>query len=135
MVYPCLSPVRYRRSPFFPFRPFWPMPNSVPRCAEQSPTRKARSFPRHCYPHEYSDNQKMTATSDANGIYQFNALGPAPYSLTVEHEGFKKKALDNVQIIPEQLNSLDLQLEIGEVQQTVTVSGTTQTLRHRNSDC
>src|SRR5499427_10579357 len=73
-------------------------------------------------------NQKMVATSDANGIYQFNALGPAPYSLTAEHTGFKKRVLENVQIIPEQLNSLNLQLELGEVQETVTVSGTTQTL-------
>ena len=73
-------------------------------------------------------NQKMVSTSDANGIYQFNALGPAPYSLAAEHAGFKKRMLDNVQIIPEQLNSLDLQLEVGEVAETVTVSGTTQTL-------
>src|SRR5581483_8455611 len=73
-------------------------------------------------------NQTMVSTSDANGIYQFNALQPAPYSLTAEHAGFKKKVLDNVQIIPEQLNALDLQMEIGEVQQTVTVSGTTQAL-------
>ena len=73
-------------------------------------------------------NQKMVATSDANGIYQFNALGPAPYSLSAEHAGFKTRVLDNVQIIPEQLNALDLQLEVGEVAQTVTVSGTTQTL-------
>ncbi len=73
-------------------------------------------------------NEKMVSTSDANGIYQFNALGPAPYQLTVEHDGFKKKVLDKVEIIPEQLNALNLQLELGEVQQTVTVSGTTQTL-------
>jgi len=73
-------------------------------------------------------NQKMTATSDASGTYQFNALGPAPYQIAAEHQGFKKKVLDNVQIIPEQLNSLDLQLDLGEVQETVTVSGTTQTL-------
>jgi len=73
-------------------------------------------------------NNKMVSTSDGNGIYQFNALGPAPYQLTVEHEGFKKKVLDKVEIIPEQLNALNLQLELGEVQQTVTVSGTTQTL-------
>jgi len=73
-------------------------------------------------------DQKMVATSDDNGIYQFNALGPAPYSLTAERSGFKRKVLDHVQIIAEQLNSLDLQLEIGEVQQTITVSGTTQTL-------
>jgi hypothetical protein len=73
-------------------------------------------------------NQRMVAKSDGNGIYQFNALGPAPYSLSAEHPGFKRRVLDHVQIIPEQLNALDIQLEVGEVQQTVTVSGTTQTL-------
>lgn len=72
-----------------------------------------------------STSQKMETKSDANGIYQFNALGPAPYSLTAEHPGFKTKVLDYVQIIPEQLNALDLQLDVGEVQQNVTVSGTT----------
>jgi hypothetical protein len=46
----------------------------------------------------------------------------------VEHEGFTKRVLEHVQIIPEQLNSLDLQLEVGQVQTTVTVSGTTQAL-------
>jgi hypothetical protein len=75
-----------------------------------------------------STNQKMETKSDANGIYQFNALGPAPYSLTAEHAGFQKKVLDYVQIIPEQLNALDLQLDVGEIQQTVTISCTMQTL-------
>jgi hypothetical protein len=73
-------------------------------------------------------NNTMVATSDGNGIYNFNALSPAPYRITVEHEGFKKKVLEHVQIIPEQLNSLDLQLDVGEIQTTVTVSDTTQTL-------
>jgi hypothetical protein len=73
-------------------------------------------------------NNTMVITSDGNGIYNFNGLPPAPYRLTVEHEGFTKKVLDHVQIIPEQLNSLDLQLDVGQVQQTVTVSGTTQAL-------
>jgi Carboxypeptidase regulatory-like domain len=70
----------------------------------------------------------LVSTSDDNGIYQFNALPPASYSLTAEHPGFKKKLLEQVQIIPEQANSLDLPLEVGEVQETVTVSGTTQAL-------
>jgi len=73
-------------------------------------------------------NHTVVATSDGNGTYIFNALAPAPYRLTVEHQGFQKKVLEHVQIIPEQLNSLDLQLDVGEVQQTVTVSGTTQAL-------
>jgi len=70
----------------------------------------------------------LTSTSDENGIYQFNALPPAPFRLTVEQPGFKKKVLEHVQIIPEQPNSLDVQLEVGDVQQTVTVSETTQAL-------
>src|SRR6266436_480181 len=70
----------------------------------------------------------LVSISDDNGIYQFNALPPAPYRLTVEQPGFKKKVLERVRIIPEQPNSLDLPLEVGEVQQTITVSDTTQAL-------
>jgi hypothetical protein len=70
----------------------------------------------------------LVSSSDDNGIYQFNALAPAPYSLTAEHPGFKKKVLEQVQIIPEQANSLDLPLDVGDVQETVTVSETTQAL-------
>jgi hypothetical protein len=73
-------------------------------------------------------NQTLVSTSDDNGIYQFNALPPAPYRLTVEKAGFTKKVLDHVQIIPEQPNSLDVQLEVGQVAQTITVSGTTYAL-------
>jgi Carboxypeptidase regulatory-like domain len=70
----------------------------------------------------------LVSISDANGLYQFNALPTAPYRLTVEAKGFKQNVLENVQIIPDQPNALDVKLEVGEVQQTVTVSGTTQAL-------
>src|SRR5579863_383500 len=70
----------------------------------------------------------LVSTSDDSGIYQFNALPAAPYRLTVEQPGFKKKVLEHVQIIPDQPNSLDLPLEVGGVQETVTVSETTQAL-------
>jgi len=68
-------------------------------------------------------NQKLTATTNDNGIYNFNALPPNRYSLTVEAAGFKKKVLTNVSIIPEQSNALNIQLEIGQVTQSITVSG------------
>ncbi len=73
-------------------------------------------------------NATLTSISDDNGIYQFNALPPAPYRLTVERSGFRRRVLDSVQIIPEQLNALDLQLEVGEVSQTITVTNTVQAL-------
>lgn len=73
-------------------------------------------------------NAKMTAVSDNNGIYFFNAVPNAHYQISAEHSGFKKRILEHVQIIPDQPNGLDLQLEIGGVQEAVTVTGTVQTL-------
>lgn len=67
-------------------------------------------------------NRTLTATSDAGGVYNFNALPPDHYSLTVEKTGFKKKVLDNVSIIAEQANALNIQLEIGAAGETVTVN-------------
>src|SRR6266571_133392 len=68
-------------------------------------------------------NQKLTATTDENGIYNFNALPPSRYSLAVEKAGFKKRVLDNVSVIAEQANALNIQLEVGDVTQSITVSG------------
>jgi len=68
-------------------------------------------------------NQTLTATTDENGIYNFNALPPNQYSLAVEKAGFKKRVLDNVSVIAEQANALNIQLEVGDVTQSITVSG------------
>jgi hypothetical protein len=68
-------------------------------------------------------NLALTATTDDNGVYNFNALPASKFSLTVEKTGFKKKVLENVGVIPEQANALNIQLELGQVTDTVTVSG------------
>jgi Carboxypeptidase regulatory-like domain len=70
----------------------------------------------------------QVSISDDNGIYSLNALRPAPYKLTIERDGFSKKVLEHIVIIPEQPNALDVQLQVGQVQQSITVSDTTQTL-------
>jgi len=70
-------------------------------------------------------SQKAVATTDANGIYHFNALPPSTYQLTVNAGGFKQQVLGNINIIPEQANTLDVQLEVGKVEETVTVSEST----------
>lgn len=62
------------------------------------------------------------AISNGGGIYTFNGLAPAPYSIKVERNGFQSKVLQNVQIIPEQANTLDIKMQVGKAQQTVTVS-------------
>lgn len=68
-------------------------------------------------------NQTLTATTNESGIYNFNALPPSRYSLTVEMTGFKQKVLENVGLIAEQANALNIQLEVGQVTETVTVNG------------
>ncbi|MGO9405410.1 MAG: carboxypeptidase regulatory-like domain-containing protein [Terriglobales bacterium] len=73
-------------------------------------------------------NFAITATSDQNGLYIFNAIPAAPYKITVEHPGFKTKVLESVRIIPDQPNALDLPLEMGQVKEIIEVTGTTETV-------
>lgn len=58
-------------------------------------------------------NQTRTTTTDAGGVYTFNALPPAHFRLTVTHAGFQAKVLSDVVIIPEQLNALNVTLAVG----------------------
>lgn len=71
----------------------------------------------------HATGQVLTATSNDNGIYNFTGLAPTQYTLTVEKTGFQKKVLDNVGVIAEQANAVNIQLEVGEVTQSITVSG------------
>ncbi|HVT96813.1 MAG TPA: carboxypeptidase-like regulatory domain-containing protein, partial [Acidobacteriaceae bacterium] len=64
-------------------------------------------------------NASRTAKTDPSGIYTFNQLEPAHYKLTVTHEGFQAKTLEQVQITPEQANTIDVQMQIGAATQTV----------------
>jgi hypothetical protein len=68
-------------------------------------------------------NHTLTASSNDSGIYNFNALPPHAYSLTVEKSGFKKKVLDNLNVLAEQANAINVELEIGAGNETVTVNG------------
>jgi hypothetical protein len=73
-------------------------------------------------------NQVKTSQSDSSGIYTFNALAPGNYTVTAQRQGFKKKEIAQVVLIPEQPNALNVQMELGDVQQTVTVNGSSSPL-------
>lgn len=68
-------------------------------------------------------NQTRSSVSDAGGIFNFNALPADHYSLSAESPGFKKKDISQVVLIPDQPNVLNIQLELGSAQETVTVNG------------
>jgi len=65
----------------------------------------------------------ITATSDNSGTYNFNALPPDRFTLTVNAPGFQQKVIENLQVIPEQPNAVAVKLEVGEQTTTITVSG------------
>src|SRR5689334_1549603 len=66
-------------------------------------------------------NIQVTATSDANGEFQFPQLAPATYSLQVEGKGFKR-TLINAVVQVDQITHADVTLEIGDVSQVVEVA-------------
>ena len=62
-------------------------------------------------------------TTDSSGVYSVNRLAPGLYTIVVEKSGFQKKVLDDVNILAEQVSSVNVALEIGQVSQSVTVNG------------
>ncbi len=70
-------------------------------------------------------NQTLTQTSSAAGVFNFNALPSDTFTLTVDHSGFEKKVLDDLQFIPEQSNSVNVQLALAGASQEVTVNAST----------
>jgi Carboxypeptidase regulatory-like domain len=71
-------------------------------------------------------NETQVRTSNAEGIYNFNALPADTFTLVVTAKGFQKKVLDKLQLIPEQPNAVNVQLAIGPDSETVTVNASTE---------
>jgi hypothetical protein len=70
-------------------------------------------------------NETITRTSDNAGVFNFNALPAASFTLTASRDGFQQKTLSNLQLIPEQPNSISVQLAIAGTTQQVTVDAST----------
>src|SRR6202021_281946 len=68
-----------------------------------------------------STGEKQVRTSNAAGIFNFNALPPDTFTLTVEKNGFQKQVIDKVQVIADQANAVNVQLVVGAASQTVSV--------------
>lgn len=64
-----------------------------------------------------------TAVTDATGAFRFPALMPGVYTVVVELQGFKPIRRENVTVILGQSVSLHLTMEVGTLEETVTVTG------------
>jgi hypothetical protein len=73
-------------------------------------------------------NRTIQGTTNDSGVFTLLSLAPGIYTITAERAGFKKATIDNVQVLGEQMQSVNLQLAIGEVSETVTVTDVIPTI-------
>src|SRR2546426_12793530 len=66
--------------------------------------------------------QEYKNTTGSDGAFNFNSLPPSKFTLTVERTGFKTKTIKGLGVIAEQANSVNVQLEAGQVTEPVIVN-------------
>src|SRR5713226_1592701 len=70
-----------------------------------------------------------TETSDASGFYRFTLIDRGVYRLEAEHAGFKRFRQDTVELQTGETTTIDIALTLGEVAESVTVTGEAAVLR------
>ncbi|HVM74006.1 MAG TPA: carboxypeptidase regulatory-like domain-containing protein [Candidatus Saccharimonadales bacterium] len=71
---------------------------------------------------------ERTSTTSQNGQYEFVALKPGTYSLSVESQGFRKYDQKNIELLVNTPTTLNVVLNIGESTESVEVSAQAETL-------
>ncbi|MFN0140227.1 MAG: carboxypeptidase regulatory-like domain-containing protein [Pyrinomonadaceae bacterium] len=67
-------------------------------------------------------NFRRTQVTNADGNYIFTALPPDTYRIEISASGFKKSAITGVQAAVDTSREVDVTLEVGAVEETVTVT-------------
>lgn len=79
-------------------------------------------------------NFSRQATTANNGIYSFALIPPGGYQLKVEKAGFSASLQSNVVLAVGQSSTLNVQLQVGNVNQTVEVTAQAPVLNTGNAD-
>jgi hypothetical protein len=66
-------------------------------------------------------NAAQTATSDADGTYQFARIVPGVYALAIEKDGFKRAQREGIVIAVNENALADVVLTLGAVTETITI--------------
>jgi hypothetical protein len=83
---------------------------------------------------EASTNIRQTTTSSSSGDYLFTHLNPGLYSLDVAAQGFAQLARNGVTVVAGQTVTADLSLQVGNQQQTITVTDDAPLLQSSTSN-
>ncbi len=65
----------------------------------------------------------QTAVTNEQGAYQFTRLVPGTYSVRAELQGFRSVEQRNISVNSDQVSRADFKLEIGTLEESITVSG------------
>ena len=69
-------------------------------------------------------------TTNAEGLYTFPAVPPGFYELKVELQGFKTAEIRSFKVDVQQTVRVDVPLQVGALDETVTVTGTSHLSQH-----
>src|SRR5947207_303968 len=67
-------------------------------------------------------NVSTALTTNTSGFYQAPLLAPGPYQVSVEAPGFKKVIRPNLTLAMRGQLQIDIQLEVGALNESITVS-------------
>ena len=77
---------------------------------------------------------RRQVTTDAAGIYRILDLPQGPYTIDVSASGFRPMRKTNVIVVIGQVNSQNLQLEVGAAAQEITVQGSVAVMQTQKAD-
>ena len=76
--------------------------------------------------HNTETNKDDTATTDGEGRFQIIDLRPGTYSVTFTLEGFSAFKRDGIELPSNFTATVNADMKVGSLQETVTVSGATK---------
>ena len=79
-----------------------------------------------------TSGQSQDVTTDAEGRYQATALGAGSYTVSATLSGFKVATAKNVRVAPGQPVTIPLTLEIGQLEETVIVTSSSELINTEN---
>lgn len=68
---------------------------------------------------------ERVVTTEADGGYYFTAISPGTYTLRIEAKGFSPQRQTGIELSAEEVRGINVEMQIGQAAETVTVSGTT----------
>jgi len=75
----------------------------------------------------------QSTVTTGSGLYSFVSLTPGSYHVTAVHKGFETVVRDNITVSVDQVSTVNIALQVGSVNQVVTVTSTTDLVDTSNS--